>query len=111
MGTAREKREHRRTQVHGVRLEVRVGGEEARGESAIAVAEDKSTAAVGEGRQEVIAATSQGGAEGEVLEPVVGRGDEVEVRGDARAHRRKGRISAGVRRTRSAAARRWVRER
>lgn len=100
VSSAGEEREHRGADVDGVDVELGVVREEAGGEAAIAIAKDESTAAPGECGQEVVAAADERGAERGVLEPAIGLGDEIE----APVHRRNGRISAGVRSARSAAA-------
>ena len=78
-------------------------------EAAVAVAEDEGAFAVEEAREEVGSAALERAAEGEVFGEAIGAGDGVEVAGWAtvvRSHRRKGRNASGVRRARSAAARR-----
>ena len=91
-----------------------VGGEEAGEEAAVAVAEDEGAARVASCGRKWVAAALEGGAEGEVFEPAIRAGDEVEVcRGGgwwAAFIGESGSSRMGVRRARSAAARRWVRE-
>jgi hypothetical protein len=55
-GSTGEESEHGGTEVDGIGLEVWVGGEEARGEAAIAVAEDERAPSVHQCGQKVVAA-------------------------------------------------------
>jgi hypothetical protein len=109
--------EHGGAGVYGVGLKVGIGGHESGEEAAVSVAEDEGLLLLEETREEVQTATLKGATQGEVLEPAVGAGYEIEVGrwlGRARrvywarqVHRgRKGMKRRGVRRTRSAAARR-----
>ena len=107
VSSAGDECEHCGAEIDGVGFEVGVRGEEACGEAAVSVTEDEGAAGAGECGQEVAAAAAEGAAEGQVLEPAVGLGDDIE----APVHRRNGSTSAGVRRARSAAALRCVRER
>ena len=110
--TLSEEMKHGKADVDCVGAEVGIGCEQTSEETTVAVAEDEGGVAIGERGEEVIAAAGERGAEGEVFEPAVGAGDGVKVWGGfLRCHRRKGNRRMGVSRARSAAARRWVRQR
>jgi len=108
LAAAAEEVEHGGAGVDGEGVEVGLAGEELGEESAVAVAEDEGVVAWRELREEVGAGALEEGAEGEVFSPAVEAGDVVEVR---LFHLAKGRRRRGVRRTRSAVARRWMGER
>ena len=101
-----EKLEHAGAGVDGESLKRGVLVEKFGEEAAVAVAEDEGAAAGGEQRKEVVASVKKHGAEREVLGPAVDAGDGVEVGLVRHAGIRSAR--SGVRRTRSARARRWT---
>ncbi len=101
-----EELEHGGAGVYGEDGDVWVGCEECGGEAAVSVSEDEGVAAVEERGKIVEAGFLESFAEGQVFEPAIGFGDEVEVRFGL-AHRwRNGTSRSGVVRARSAAARR-----
>ena len=104
-GVPTELGEHGWAEIDGVGLERRILAQERSGKAAVAVAEEERVAAVGEGGQVVGAGALEDGSECEVFEPAVGASQPVEVWG---VHRVNGRRRTGVRRARSAAARRRV---
>jgi hypothetical protein len=106
-----EEEEHGGAGVDGEGAEVGLVGEELGEETAVAVAEDEGAVALGELWEEVGAGALEEWTEGEVLGPTVDAGYAVEVRLRRRGHLAKGRRRRGVRRTKSAAARRWMGER
>ena len=105
MDAAAKEFEHGSAGVDCVGVEVRIGAEKPSQKAAVSIAEDEGAFLLEELGEEVDAALFEGAAEGEVFEPAVGAGYEIEVGGCV--HRgRKGMKRKGVRRTRSAAARR-----
>jgi hypothetical protein len=58
-----------------------VAGEELREEAAVSIAKDESLFLLEEVREIVEAAAFEEAAEGEVFEPAIGAGDEIEVGG------------------------------
>jgi hypothetical protein len=102
-----EEVEHGGAAIDGEGLEVGLVSEELGEEATVAVAEDEGAVARGELREEVIAGAEEERAEGEVLGPAIEAGYAVEVRRRGGGHFARGRSRTGVRRTRSAAARRW----
>jgi hypothetical protein len=103
--------EHGGADVDGECAAVRVAKEKLLEEAAVAVAEDEGVVAWGESGEEVGAGALEEGAEGQVFGVAVDAGYGVEVGGWGLRHRVRGRRRSGVRRTRSAAARRWMGER
>jgi hypothetical protein len=104
-----EEMEHGGAGVDGQDVEVRLVVKEFSEEATVAIAEDEGVGARGELRKEVGAGALEERAEGEVFGPAVETRDAIEVglRGAHRAEKkRRGRKRSGVRRTRSAAARR-----
>ena len=107
MGAAlAEEVEHRGAGVDGFGLDVAVLSEELREETAVTVTENEGGFLLEEVMEVVEASLLERWAEGEVFEPAIGAGDGVEVGWGG--HRMKGRRRMGVRRARSAAARRVV---
>ncbi len=106
-----EEVKHGAAGVYGFGAEVGVGGEELGEETAVTVAEDEGLLLVLQSGEVVGSAALEGWAEGQVFEPAVRACNQVEVGLDGGGvHWRRPRKSSGVRRARSAAARRVVRE-
>jgi hypothetical protein len=103
LAAAAEEFEHGFAEVYRVGVEVGVCYEELGQKAAVSVAEDEGLPLVKEAGKIVDAAALEGWAEGEVFEPAVGTGYQVEV--GFGTHLRKVRRRSGVRRARSAAAR------
>ena len=95
--------EHGGAGIDGVDVDAGVGAEQAGGEAAVAVAEDESAAGGGELIEEGESGSGEERAEGDPLHPTIEAGEGIEVGG--RGHLTMSR-RAGVRRARSAAARR-----
>lgn len=105
--------EHLRAAVYSVGMDVGIGSQERSEKAAVSITDNEGAFLIEKERKKVQPAAFEGTAEGEVFEPAIRPGDPVEVRFGA--HRGRNRMKRmGVRRTRSAAARRdreerWVR--
>ena len=71
--------EHGCACIDGVGVEREVGVEELGEETTVSVAEDERVLPIEQRGDEVRSAALEGGAEGEVFEPAIGAGDEIEV--------------------------------
>lgn len=114
---AGEELKHGATGIYDGDKEAGIAAEEGGKKAAVAIAEDEGVAGGDERAEMLGAGAGERGPQGEVLEQAIGPGDAIEV-GSAQVARRgcggeghqrrrsQGRTSAGVRRARSAAARR-----
>lgn len=102
--TLAKQMDHGGAGVDGVGVDTGIGGHQGSEETAISIAEDERPLLMEQAREKVQAAAFESTAEGEVFEPTIRTGDEIEV-GVTLHWRRKGMRRTGVSRTRSAAAR------
>jgi hypothetical protein len=105
-----EELKHGGADVDCVDFEMRVVFEQLGEEATVSIAQDECAAMIEELWEKVVAAVFEGFAEGEVFEPAIRFGDEIEIWFGGIHCRRKGKRRTGVVRATSAAARRVVRE-
>ena len=110
-GSLLKQMEHGRAEIDGIGSQVPVLREETGEEAAIAVSEDESLPAFVEAWEIEEPATLERASEGETLQPEVGPGEAIEADTAAGQRSAVARKRSGVRRVRSAEARRVVRAR